>query len=170
MMKQFVLTTAIFGLAASLGCGGAEKTQESTTPSVAAPAPKAPAKADPEPAAEPSEPASAEAAVNLSPVVYFEFDSTALSDESRTRRTNNASWLKQNAAANIKIEGHTDEKGTTQYNIALGERRAQVARDYLLRLGVASARIKIISYGEEQPASEQDDRNRRDMFVLLKSK
>jgi len=105
---------------------------------------------------------------SLQQVVYFEFDSSDLDDAARGRLTENAEWLKQDPSRTLTIEGHTDEVGTTEYNAALGERRAQSARDYMVRLGAEEARIKIITYGEEKPASEEDALNRRSVFIATK--
>jgi len=84
--------------------------------------------------------------------IYFEFDSYTLSEESKQTLQANVEWLKANPTANIVIEGHTDERGSDVYNMALGENRARSASNYLVSLGVTSERIRIISYGEEKPA------------------
>jgi len=102
---------------------------------------------------------------SLTSVVFFEFDSSSLSEDGRAALAANAEWLLQDPTRKLTIEGHTDEAGTTEYNLALGERRARVAQDYLLRLGVDPERIAILTYGEERPAGEQDSENRRAMFV-----
>ncbi|BCR06157.1 peptidoglycan-associated lipoprotein [Desulfuromonas versatilis] len=102
--------------------------------------------------------------------IYFEFDSVLLSDEARATLQKNAQWLKSNAGSRITIEGHTDERGSDAYNLALGERRAVATRNYLVTLGVSADRIQIISYGEERPAlqgSTEDawSKNRRAEFM-----
>jgi peptidoglycan-associated lipoprotein len=104
----------------------------------------------------------------LKNVIYFEFDSSELSDDSREILNNNATWLKEDAARRLTIEGHTDEVGTPEYNLGLGERRAQSSRDYLIRLGIEAARVQIITYGEEKPAGDEDSLNRRSMFIATK--
>jgi peptidoglycan-associated lipoprotein len=83
----------------------------------------------------------------------------------------NGDWLLGNPQYNIRIEGHCDERGTIEYNLALGERRASAVRDYLVSLGVDAFRIRIVSYGEEDPADPGHDeaawaRNRRGVFVI----
>jgi len=88
--------------------------------------------------------------------IYFAFDSTDLSEESRRALTRYGEWL-QRSAARVVVEGHADERGTTEYNVALGERRAHVIRDFLVRLGVDAARVDTISYGEERPAASGGD-------------
>lgn len=105
--------------------------------------------------------------------VYFNFDSTALSDESRNALSKNADLLAKQPGVNVRIEGNCDERGSDEYNLALGERRAKAARDYLVNLGVKAERISIISYGEEKPADPGHDeaawsKNRRDEFVIVK--
>lgn len=107
---------------------------------------------------------------SLHPVIFFEFDSTTLSEESRTELEQNAEWLKQDPARTLTIEGHTDEVGTTEYNVALGERRAQAAHEFIVRLGVDAARVQVLSFGEEKPASGEDSQNRRAMFIATKKK
>jgi peptidoglycan-associated lipoprotein len=84
--------------------------------------------------------------------IYFAFDKSDLSDESRQILTEKADLLKKFTALKLLVEGHCDERGTNEYNMALGERRARAAYDYLAMLGIDAARLSIISYGEEQPA------------------
>jgi peptidoglycan-associated lipoprotein len=83
--------------------------------------------------------------------IYFKFDMYDLDDESRSTLRQNASYLKSNSAAIIEIQGHCDERGTNNYNIALGERRAHSTKMYLVSQGISSKRIHTISYGEERP-------------------
>ena len=104
--------------------------------------------------------------------VYYEFDSYNLSASGRDALKSNAQWLTENATATIQIEGHCDERGTTEYNLALGERRANAARDYLQKLGVDASRMSVISYGEERPLDPATGeaawaKNRRAQFVIL---
>ncbi|ERL54450.1 peptidoglycan-associated lipoprotein Pal [Psychrobacter aquaticus] len=91
-------------------------------------------------------------AENLQAVVYFAFDSSAITTQAANVLNQHASLLSSNPAAGVVIAGHTDERGSREYNIALGERRAQAARDYLAAQGVAVNNIRVISYGEERPA------------------
>jgi peptidoglycan-associated lipoprotein len=107
--------------------------------------------------------------------VNFDFDSSALSETARAILRANADWLKTNATARVQIEGHCDERGTAEYNMALGAKRAQTAMDYLATLGIAANRLSTISYGEEVPlCKEQTEecwaRNRRARFVISDSK
>jgi peptidoglycan-associated lipoprotein len=103
----------------------------------------------------------------LAEVIYFEFDSSSLSDTARGQLQQNAEWLRANSNRRITIEGHTDEVGTPEYNLALGERRALTTKQYLVQLGIDESRIEIVTYGEERPASQDDAENRRSVFVPL---
>lgn len=104
--------------------------------------------------------------------IHFEFDKYRLTDEAKEVLADNARVLKNNSKVRILIEGHCDERGTVEYNLALGERRAQAARDYLLELGIPASRISIISYGKERPLEFGQSesawaKNRRDEFVVV---
>ena len=83
--------------------------------------------------------------------IYFAYDSAKLTESARKILKDKAYWLKQNVGVKTIIEGHCDERGTTEYNLALGERRAKAAKSYLINLGISSARLTPISYGEEKP-------------------
>lgn len=101
--------------------------------------------------------------------IYFAFDKSDLTSESRQVLTEKAALMKEFPALEALIEGHCDERGTNEYNMALGARRAQAAHDYLVQLGVAPARLSLISYGEERPAVPESNeeawaKNRRDEF------
>jgi peptidoglycan-associated lipoprotein len=104
--------------------------------------------------------------------VYFAFDSYSLTSEAREALKNNANWLKSNSSARIQIEGHCDERGTVEYNMALGDRRANATKGFLSKLGVERGRMETISYGKERPSDTGHDetawaRNRRATFVIL---
>ena len=86
--------------------------------------------------------------------IYFAFDSNELTQESRQILTDKAELLKANPGLNLLIEGHCDERGTNEYNLALGERRARAAYEFLVLMGVDSSKMSIISYGEEYPAMQ----------------
>lgn len=90
--------------------------------------------------------------VNVGDSVFFGFDRYDLSPEARATLDRQAAWLKQYPSVTVTVEGHADERGTREYNLALGERRANSARNYLVAQGVASARLKTLSYGKERPA------------------
>jgi peptidoglycan-associated lipoprotein len=109
--------------------------------------------------------------VNVGDRVFFDTDSFQLTSEARGVLENQAKWLQKNLAVTLSIEGHADERGTREYNLALGERRATSVRDYLIALGVNPDRIQTISYGKERPVdprSEADawSKNRRGVSVV----
>ena len=111
-------------------------------------------------------------AFNEMQVVYYGYDSYTLTNEGRDALKANADWMKANPTARIQIEGHCDERGTVEYNMALGDRRANAAKSYLAKLGVETSRIETISYGKERPADMGHSesawaKNRRAVFVLL---
>ncbi len=102
--------------------------------------------------------------------IYFEFDSYVVKSDYLPVLKDIAGWMARNQALRLTVEGHCDERGTTDYNLALGQKRADAVRDYLLKLGVSAARIKAVSYGKEAPvdASHTEEawaRNRRAHFV-----
>jgi peptidoglycan-associated lipoprotein len=102
--------------------------------------------------------------------IYFDFDRADLRPDARDTLKANAQWLKDNPAATVQIEGHCDERGTAEYNIALGARRAQAAKDYLVTLGIPEQRMSTISYGQEVPVCTEHNeecwqKNRHDRFV-----
>jgi peptidoglycan-associated lipoprotein len=104
--------------------------------------------------------------------IYFDFDKYDLRPGDREILNLNAVVLKDNATVRIRIEGNCDERGTVEYNLALGERRASAARDYLINLGIDSDRISVISYGKERPKYPGQNegawsKNRRDDFVIV---
>ncbi len=94
----------------------------------------------------------ADLVVNVGDRVFFDTDSSDLTMAARTSLENQASWLGQYPNLNVTIEGHADERGTREYNLALGERRANSVKNYLVALGVSPTRIDVISYGKERPA------------------
>ncbi len=103
--------------------------------------------------------------------VYFAYDEASLSDEARDKLARNADLLRGQPQFTLTIEGHCDERGTNEYNLALGERRANATRDYLASLGVAGDRMRTISYGEERPVCTESDescwrQNRRAHMVV----
>lgn len=91
--------------------------------------------------------------VDVGDRVYFGYDQYDLSDKARATLEQQAALLRKHPATDIIIQGHCDERGTREYNLALGERRASSAKDYLVALGISPARIQTVSYGEERPAA-----------------
>lgn len=104
--------------------------------------------------------------------IHFDFDSSAITPEAAEILKKKAQFLADNAAANVNVEGHCDERGTNEYNMALGDRRAQAAKKYLVELGVADSRLSTVSFGEEKPlvagAKNEEDhaKNRRGHFEV----
>jgi len=91
---------------------------------------------------------------NVGDTILFGYDSASLNDEAKMILRNQAEWLKQYSDVNVIIEGHTDERGTREYNIALGAKRANAVKNYLVRMGVSRSRIDTLSFGKERPAVE----------------
>ena len=103
--------------------------------------------------------------------IYFSFDSATITPESKETLKANAAWLEENDDAKVQIEGHCDERGTQEYNLALGERRAKAAHDALRALGVKASRLSTVSYGEEMPRDPAHNeaawaKNRRAQFAV----
>lgn len=110
-------------------------------------------------------------AVNVGDRVFFAYDKYDLSDDAKATLARQAEWLKKYSNVGVTIEGHTDERGTREYNLALGDRRANSARNYLVSMGIPSSRITTISYGEERPEATGSDeaswaQNRRAVTVV----
>ncbi len=103
--------------------------------------------------------------------IYFEFDKATLTPAAQDNLLRKAEWLRENSDTTVTIEGHCDARGTNEYNLALGDRRAESAKAFLVDLGIPASRLTTISYGEERPVcSQQNDecwtKNRRDNFVV----
>ncbi len=161
-MKLLSVFAAVALLAA---CETAPDTSASAAGSGSVQSTTAPAPAGPTPGS------SEDFVVNVGDRVFFAFDSSELSTESRTTLEKQAFWLRKYPQATVSIEGHADERGTREYNLALGERRAAAARDYLVSLGVDPSRLATISYGKERPAvlgsnEEAWAQNRRGVTVI----
>ncbi len=104
--------------------------------------------------------------------VVFAYDNSAISESAKNTLKDNAAWMNANPNVNVQIEGHCDERGSVEYNLALGERRAKAVKDYLQSIGVSPAQMLTISYGEEKLLSYGDSesdhtRNRRANFLPL---
>jgi peptidoglycan-associated lipoprotein len=107
--------------------------------------------------------------------VFFAYDSFAISEEGRQSLSRDAEWIKSNPGAQLKIEGHCDERGTSAYNLVLGEKRAKAARNYLVELGVSANRLGVVSYGKERPFCKEHSescyaQNRRGHVVVKTGK
>jgi peptidoglycan-associated lipoprotein len=187
---RILFTTAI--LVGSLALWGCPKRPEVTqappapvgpgaaaapTPAPAPPSPQtseAPVVRPSAPAETPVQPAPPAAAVPAaSPLkdIFFDFDKSNVKDDQKAALNEDVAWLKASSGAKLTIEGHCDERGTVEYNLGLGERRAKAGKDYLVAAGIAADRIAIISYGKERPFVLGHDEaawkwNRRDHMVI----
>jgi peptidoglycan-associated lipoprotein len=162
----------VVGLVALFAAGCAKKSKEA--PPVPAPAPPVvqpvtTTTPTPPPSETPGSTSQAEAGRLTD--AFFDLDSYTLRDDARLALDRAAKLLRDDSGVKLTIEGHCDERGTVEYNQALGEKRANAARDYLVNAGVATSRIQTLSYGKERPFAEGHDesawaQNRRAHFVL----
>jgi len=169
-----VLAVLVVGLVALFAAGCAKKAVE--VPPTPPPAPPVTEPATPVPA--PTPPPETQTPAPTPRVTsgdftdaFFDLDSYALRDDAKAALDRAAKLLRDETGISITLEGHCDERGTVEYNQALGEKRANAARDYLVNAGVAASRIQTISYGKERPFAEGHDesawaQNRRAHFVL----
>jgi peptidoglycan-associated lipoprotein len=186
-MKRFASGAAIV-LALTLTVGAcAKKAPEPPPPAPTSPPPAAtkptppPAPPPPPPAPQPAAPTEDEifAKKTLAQLneekpladVFFAYDSTDLSEEARATLQKNLQYLNRWKSTKILIEGHADSRGTNEYNLALGERRADAVRDYLQSLGLTADRVTIVSKGEEEPQCREEtescwQQNRRGQFIF----
>ena len=153
---------------ASLGCSSRKQVQTETPPSPPPPTettstPPPP----PPPSSETTEPS--ETAAGLQDA-FFDYDEAAIRADARAALESNGRYMERNSGTNVIIEGHCDERGSVEYNLALGERRARAAKEFLTSYGVAANRMTTISYGKERPFAQGHDesawaQNRRAHFV-----
>lgn len=180
------LCIAILAVATATGCNRnpppvARPTAPPPTTTTAAPRPPAPPTPVNEPVEVPPEPVADERVTSASlddlnrnsPLkpAFFELDSADITPAAKAALDENAAVLRRNPSWTVTIEGHTDERGTAEYNLALGERRAIAARTYLVSLGIAADRLRTVSYGKEFPFDPGHDegawaKNRRAHFVI----
>jgi peptidoglycan-associated lipoprotein len=157
---EFTLALAFAFLAASAGCGSKAKPATTTVTPTAPALPRPPAARPPAAPAQSAtiapETRGSEPAPSMAPI-RFDFDSAELSQAARDDLRELAGWMARNAAARVSIEGHADERGATEYNLALGQQRAEAIARFLERLGIDRGRRSTISYGEERSALEGDD-------------
>ena len=116
--------------------------------------------------------AQADLEANVGDRVFFETDSSVIDSEAQATLERQASWLRQYGSVNVVVEGHCDERGTREYNLGLGERRANAAKNYLVGLGISPSRVSTISYGKERPSVLGHDesawsQNRRSVTVVV---
>jgi peptidoglycan-associated lipoprotein len=189
-MNRTVHINAVIVLVAALGLGACGR-QEVKTPPEAPPPPPPPAtKPDPPPPPPPPPPPAPPRELTEDEIfekmsvqelqekmpldaVFFAYDSTVINDAGRAALQKNAEFLKRRSSVHVMIEGHADNRGTNEYNLALGERRAEAARDYLVSLGIAADRLQTVTKGEEQPFCTEDtescwQENRRGHFIYTK--
>jgi peptidoglycan-associated lipoprotein len=185
--RSTMMLLAAGALLAAVGCGKKPPVAKPTPPPAATasvnPTPRPPAPPEPvaEPTIVPAEPVREDSIASgsldeinrnspLQPV-FFDYDSSDITSEGRTVLDANSAVMKKYASWTVTIEGHTDERGTAEYNLALGERRAVAARAYLVSLGVSADRLRTVSYGKEFPFDPGHDesafsKNRRAHFVI----
>jgi peptidoglycan-associated lipoprotein len=170
MWLMVVLFLVVPVLMFTFGCQKKVVTEAKAPAPAAAPAP-APAPA-PMPAKGPTPTAPpATSMMIMQEDIYFDFDRSTLKPAAQDNLTKKADWLRANPNATITIEGNCDDRGTNEYNLALGDRRADSAKAFLVDLGIAASRITTVSYGEERPVCTQQTeecwaKNRRDHFVV----
>jgi len=184
--RKLTPTIILSGALAFAGCSSTTADPEPSAAPVAAPAPaetktkvdsakttEATAKAPPSSSLDALQRGESTATPASSPLkdVYFDFDRYDLRADAREILKANSVWLKANPAAQVQIEGHCDERGTTEYNVALGSRRAESVKDYLVTLGTSADHLSTISYGEEVPVCREQteecwQQNRRVRFVV----
>jgi peptidoglycan-associated lipoprotein len=188
-MTVYSRTAAIGSLCLVLGLGAAACAKKAPAVAPPPPPPAAPA-APPAPPAPPPPPAAAPAPRALTeeeifaqksleqlnserPLgdVFFDLDQSNIRDDARAALTANATWLKRWSGTRISIEGHCDERGTAEYNLGLGERRANAVKTYLVELGVPADRIVVVSKGKESPFCTDSNescwqQNRRGHFII----
>jgi peptidoglycan-associated lipoprotein len=166
---MIVLLLVISGLLFTVGCQ--KKTVTQAKAPAPAPAPgQAPAPQQPAPSPAPMAPSDTSGMV-MQEDIFFEFDKSTLTPAAQDNLMKKAAWLRAKANVTATIEGHCDERGTNEYNLALGDRRADSAKAFLVDLGIAASRLTTISYGEERPLCSQKNeecwaKNRRGHFVI----
>jgi peptidoglycan-associated lipoprotein len=172
MKRAALIAITVVGLFSLWGCP--KKAEVASAPeaqkeAVTAPSPAPAPAAAPEVKSEEPEERATVSGTGLK-LIYFDFDKSFIRDDARPVMQANAEWLKAHPKVNVRIEGHGDERGTIEYNQALGQRRAASAKKYLVDTGVSSGRISLLSYGKEKPACTDHDetcwqKNRRDDLV-----
>lgn len=168
-LKNLIKFIAILAIGISfINCRGKQEKSEETTPTEATTTQESPAV---DSAAMSFDPAGSDSGkIDGLKTVFFDYDKATLSEGAKKIIHGNADWMKKNAGTKIQIEGHCDNRGSIEYNVALGERRANAVKDYMMSLGLAGNRLATISYGEEKPlvSSENESawkKNRRANFV-----
>ncbi len=180
----------VFCLVLSVGLAGCTKKAPAATPAPPPPAPPAAPATPPSPPPPPAPPVTPPSTTPLTedqifaqktldqlnaerPLsdVYFNLDEATIRDDARGMLQKNVDWLKRWSGTRITVEGHCDERGSTEYNLALGERRANAVREYLMALGVPGTRVQVVSKGKESPFCTESNegcwqQNRRGHFII----
>ena len=153
----FKICLVLVGALVLTACATTKKESTSTTSQTAGPVPGS----------------QEDLVVNVGDRVFFDYDRYDLKDEGRATLQRQAAWMKMHPEVAVSVEGHCDERGTREYNLALGSRRATASKDYLVSLGVDAARVSTISYGKERPVCVESAEscwsiNRRAVTVVTK--
>ena len=171
LSPAFVSLALVSALALSVASGCKAKAPKNTDS--AKPSPVASTEVKP-PTASPTDvgaPMTGDAASKYLKDTFYDYDAATLRDDARTALAADAEWLKRHPAANVVIEGHCDERGTDEYNLSLGDRRANAAKEYLQALGIDEGRFKTVSYGRARPFCTDESEtcyqeNRRAHFLV----
>ena len=161
--KVSLLTISALTLAFAAGCASKKKMDNQSMTAATNPAP------------ETFDPAGSDSQkIDGLHTIHFAFDKSGLNQEDKTLLNQNVDWMKKHPTAKIQIEGHCDQRGSIEYNLALGERRAKAARSYMTSQGIDESRLSVTSYGKEKPLATGDTdadytKNRRDNFVPMKN-
>lgn len=165
-IATLALAVGLLSLIVAVGCASRKQVStpvpEPTEPPVTETAPP--------PSTDTAPPASDEGTSTALQDAYFDFDDASLRDDAKNALEGNAKYMERNSGMAVVVEGHCDERGSVEYNIALGEKRARAAKDFLVSYGVTASRITTISYGKERPfdpghSEEAWAKNRRAHFV-----
>jgi peptidoglycan-associated lipoprotein len=162
--RQVSPTSSVTYTATATGPGGTASDTARITVNAAAPPPPAPVKTTPNVSIDQLFSSNVQ-------TIYFDYDKSEIRPDQMARLQSNATWLKQNPSVHFTVEGNCDDRGSQEYNLALGDRRANAVREFLISQGIPESNMKVISYGEERPVCREDtedcyQRNRRADFVL----
>jgi len=181
-MHRSLKAAAVLGAVLALAAG-CKKKPPTTTPEAAPPPPPSVEAPPPAPTTAPAPPATRGESDVMSQDLqtlnskgylkdgFFDFDKADLRDDARTALAADAEWMKQYASIKVLVEGHCDERGTEEYNLSLGQKRASAVKDYLVSLGIEGSRVNTVSYGKARPFCTDHDencwqQNRRGHFVI----
>ena len=165
-IATLALAAGLLALLVAVGCAS----RKQVSPPVTETPPPPTTETAPPPPTETAPPPPVEETRSALQDAYFDFDDASLRDDAKNALENNAKYMEKNSSTAVVVEGHCDERGSVEYNIALGEKRARAAKDFLVSYGVTAGRITTISYGKERPfdpghSEEAWAKNRRAHFV-----